>query len=251
SSGGGAAAAAASSGGGAAAAAASGSGLAVGAATSASLGDVGAGATDPTWVAPEMVAVGGTCCTALPPLLSPWRASALARPHWEATVAATLGLSTITIDDLDATASFGVLASLGHTLGPIRVAAEYSLTPIRHDAWFTFDGDVDREGQIHRIGASARARVGMNLDVMTTALYLELGAGRESIRWRGGGAVSRTDASLGFGWELVGGASRFAGWDVGVRLTAAPTSHAPAKGQALDSTYDLNAMLLLGALLGG
>ncbi len=74
--------------------------------------------------------------------------------------------------------------------------------------------------------------------------FVEGGVGRERIHWSGGGRVDRTDAMVGAGMEIGGGQARMGGFEVGVRVTAAPT---PSR---TDAMHDLAIVGYLGAMFG-
>jgi hypothetical protein len=174
--------------------------------------------------------------------------------RWEVTLAGQLG--RFAIDDV-AGPQFGLQASLGRQLGPLRLAVDYGIAKFSahrdlYDAGGWWDGWEDVGGEVRRIGASVRGRVGGDVESLdgkthaTLAGYLELGAGRQTILWSGGGEQTRRDVSLGLGLEIVGGRTHVGGFDLGVRFLASPKTGQMSE----DRTHDLGVLVHLGAMLG-
>ena len=143
--------------------------------------------------------------------------------HWEASVGVQ-GAISMDIGPIEAHEPAGLQITAGRQLGSFRLAGDFSL--------LSFSGCIgpeDVEGQIHRLGASARYRLSMTGDqdvfggpaFMGASVYVGGGLGRQSIRYVGGGHSARTDAMLELGMEIAGGLKHIAGIDVGVRVLGA------------------------------
>lgn len=176
--------------------------------------------------------------------------------RWEAGVG-VLVTPSFSAGALDAKEAAGVHAALGRQLGPWRLAAEYSFLPFdgcvdAYDAGGRWMGWDDYPGQLHRLGAAARYRVGVGAPEVAAGLYVEAGVGRQAIRLEEGGGATRHDVALGLGFEMAGGISRIVGMDLGVRATAAPapTSGVPGARPG-DATTDVTVGFVLGLLVGG
>jgi len=148
----------------------------------------------------------------------------------------------------------GLRASVGRQIGPLRLSLEYGVAKFsaRHDLYTSdgwWDGWVDLGGEVSRVGAAVRYRVSAGTERAphtSLGFYAELGLGRQTIAWTGGGEHTRSDAAFGLGFEIAGGSHhRMGGFDLGVRLIASPKPDT-----SMDRTHDLSALLQLGVLLG-
>jgi hypothetical protein len=152
-------------------------------------------------------------------------------------------------DGLDG-GSGGVGVTLARQLGPLRLGLEYGFSKFSAqrdlytaDGWW--DGWEDVGGEMQRYGAIVRLRAASSLDAPfspTGGAYVELGVGREQLRYDGGGARSRDDLAAGLGLEgVMVGHRHMGGMDFGVRFLAT---------DAPDGTHDVAVLMHLGALFG-
>lgn len=173
--------------------------------------------------------------------------------RWEASLGIEGG--RFAIDDIVG-GQFGVRGALGRQFGPLRIALEgslgkFSATRDLYDANGWWNGWEDVGGEVRRVGVTARYRGSFNYQPTAPgaagfagAGFIEVGLGRQTIAWNGGGEVERTDYALGAGLEFAGGRRRMGGMELGVRLIASPRMD-PA-----DRTHDLGVLATLGAIIG-
>ncbi len=188
-------------------------------------------------VAPEVVRVASPPPVVATASTTGWGTAGtvpLERPHWEVGLAMTVPLGA---------GDLGVHAAAGRQVGPVRLAAEYTLTAA--------SGDRDRAGgvvldcgQRQRLGLAARYRLGVGTPEVATGLFVEGGLGLVETRWQVTGAARQRDAMAGLGVELAAGRARLAGLDVGARVTIAARDTAGAP-------REVTGLLLVGLLVGG
>lgn len=90
----------------------------------------------------------------------------------------------------------------GIRLGRLAALGEYAFISLTEDA----KTHEPAHAFIHRLGATARYSLGMlrtDNQVVRGDFWLEAGLGRQRVAWRDGGALGRTDVSLGFGAQVT------------------------------------------------
>jgi hypothetical protein len=187
---------------------------------------------------------------------------ALGRPHWEAGVAINGGPwdSAYQAGTVDGPA-VGAQLTFGHTLGPLRIAAEYEVASVGQSVFNDpdpFDGIDPIRGQLHRVGVAVRGRAMLTQDLAALGAYVEGGVGRETVLWHGGGRMDRSDVSAGAGVEMLLGQAHLGGFEFGVQVRAAEappaksavTCTGPCTMATRDQTRDLSVMLHLGFVYG-
>lgn len=179
--------------------------------------------------------------------------------HWEAGLGVQ-GSIAMGIGPIEAHEPVGLQLTAGRQIGSFRLAGDFSLV--------AFSGCIGREevdGQVHRIGASARYRipVGGTSDIFGrprtsgVGFYVGGGLGRQSIRYVGGGHSARSDAMVELGIEFAAGKKRFAGFDLGIKVQAAQRPPVPVEVEhgsmqlVEDHTADLAAFGTMSLLFGG
>lgn len=196
--------------------------------------------------------------TVQPAMADKAKSGGFLQDHWEASVGVQ-GSISMGIGDIEAHEPWGLQLAFGRQIGDVRLTGDYAL--------ISFDGCIgwdDVEGQLHRLGASARYRLPFMGDkdifgrpnTMSPGFYVGAGIGRQSIRYKGGGHSARTDGMIEFGLEFGAGSKRIGGFDIGVRIHAAGRPPVPSElphGSMEfieDHTLDLAAFGTMSILFG-
>ena len=167
-----------------------------------------------------------------------WRPPDLLHGHRRLAAGAGLRVGTFLVNNVDTGTNLQAHLDLGVRKRRWWLAAEYALMSV------TLPGDrlatrgiasapEDVDGLVHRFGAFVRYSVSrLGCRDAGFDVYVEAGAGIQHLRWDAGGAWTRPDLSLGFGFGgWFAGDHEHAGVTVGLRVTLAPRNdveHAPA-----------------------